>query len=146
MKRFSLSNSHISPRSYTNYYGSEQPLFCKRALTMQLSETVKANLPISSMRCMLWNYKNLLSTMLSTESVIRLTWRRRMSVFFSVCLGLIVLHQKAAIRQCDIHRMYHIHAEYCSLCSHAWLMMFDYQGFAALHAKVHTQTMDAVWW
>lgn len=24
-------------------------------------------------------------------------------------------------------------------------MMFDYKGFATLHAKVNTQTMDAVW-
>lgn len=33
-KRFSFFNSHISPKSCTNYYGSEQPLFCKRILTM----------------------------------------------------------------------------------------------------------------
>lgn len=41
--------------------------------------------------------------------------------------------------------MYHTHAEYCRLFSHARLMRFDYQGFAVLHAKVNTQAMDAVW-
>lgn len=33
-ERFSFSDSHISPRSCSNYYGSEQPLLCKRTLTM----------------------------------------------------------------------------------------------------------------
>lgn len=61
------------------------------------------------------------------------------SVFSSICLGLSVLHKRAAISQCDIYHMYHIHAEYCRLFFHCSSVMFDYQGFAALHAKVkHT--------
>lgn len=67
-----------------------------------------------------------------------------MSAFLSICLGLMVLHQKAAIRQWDIHHIHQPQVEDCSLFPHSWLMMFDCQGSAALHIKGDTQTMDAV--
>lgn len=60
-----------------------------------------------------------------------------MFAFLSICLGLMVLHQKAAIRQCDIHHIHHPQVEDCSLFPHSWLMTFDCQGSAA-HKGGHT--------
>lgn len=67
-----------------------------------------------------------------------------MSAFPSIYPGLIVLHQKAAIWQCDIHHIYYPYVKYCSLFSHSWLMILDCRGSVALHTKVNMQTMDAV--